>query len=138
MKLENVRKAFAKEIRETLRDRRTMLVMLVVPIFLYPALMVIVQQLVLLGRRSLEGAPVAVAVRGGTPEAIGFLERDFLLLHNPVESLPLSRCVAGRGGAAAAHHRPEVGPARVAQIILVLHREGRGRTCFPGKENLSI
>ena len=39
MNLTNVRYVLAKEIRETLRDRRTIMVMIVVPVFLYPALL---------------------------------------------------------------------------------------------------
>ena len=79
MNLRNVRRVFFKELKETMRDRRTMLVMLVVPIFLYPVLMVVVQQLVLIGRRSIEEAPARVAVVGATPAALAFLQRDSAL-----------------------------------------------------------
>jgi sodium transport system permease protein len=72
----NVATVLRKELRETLRDRRTLLVMLVVPIFLYPVLLVVIEQLVLFGRRSIEERPVTVAVSGATPAAAAFLERD--------------------------------------------------------------
>lgn len=53
-----------KEIRETLRDRRTLLVMIVVPVLLYPMLMVVVEQVAVFGRRSMEQAELRVAVVG--------------------------------------------------------------------------
>lgn len=56
----------AKELTETLRDRRTLFIMIVVPTFLYPALFVVMEQLALFGQRSLEGTAVRVAVVGGT------------------------------------------------------------------------
>jgi sodium transport system permease protein len=51
-----------KEMRETVRDRRTLLIMIVVPVLLYPAIMILSQQLSLFGRRQLERAPARVAV----------------------------------------------------------------------------
>jgi sodium transport system permease protein len=57
----------AKELRETLRDRRTLLVMIVVPILLYPALLIVVEQLVLFGMRNLEADAAPVAVVGEVP-----------------------------------------------------------------------
>jgi sodium transport system permease protein len=58
---------FMKEARETLRDRRTLLIMVVVPVLLYPALLVVSEQLLLFGRRSLEAEPSPVAIVGGAP-----------------------------------------------------------------------
>ncbi len=55
---------FRKEMRETLRDTRTLLIMVVVPVLLYPALMIVAQQLALFGQRQLESEPSAVAVAG--------------------------------------------------------------------------
>src|SRR5690606_30789976 len=43
-----------KEMRETLRDWRTLLMMVGVPVLLYPALLVLSQQLALLGIRRVE------------------------------------------------------------------------------------
>jgi len=55
---------FRKEMRETLRDTRTLLIMVVVPVLLYPALMIVAQQLALFGQRRLASEPSAVAVSG--------------------------------------------------------------------------
>lgn len=62
----------AKEFRETLRDRRTLLVMIVVPVLLYPVLLITMEQLLLFGIRNLEAeaAPVAVVrLDGEAPRA---------------------------------------------------------------------
>jgi sodium transport system permease protein len=65
-----------KELRETLRDWRTMLMMVVIPILLYPAMLVIGQQLALFGMRRIEAAPARVAVSGDVPrELVSFLSR---------------------------------------------------------------
>jgi sodium transport system permease protein len=74
--LANVGKVFRKELRETIRDRRTLIVMLVVPIFLYPVLLIIVQQLALFGQRQLEEAPVTIVTQGGSAEALALLHED--------------------------------------------------------------
>jgi sodium transport system permease protein len=55
---------FRKEMRETLRDTRTLMVMVVVPVLLYPALLILSQQLVLFGQRQLQREPASVAVAG--------------------------------------------------------------------------
>jgi sodium transport system permease protein len=59
---------FRKEMKETLRDRRTLLIMVAVPVLLYPAIMVLAQQLTLFGRRQLESSAARVAVLGSVPE----------------------------------------------------------------------
>ncbi len=64
-----------KEMRETLRDRRTLLIMIVVPVLLYPMIMILSQQLSLFGRRQLESAPARVAVMGDVSDSlIAFLQ----------------------------------------------------------------
>lgn len=66
---------FRKETRETLRDRRTLFMMVVVPVLLYPALLVASEQLLLFGQRRLEAEPAPVAVVGPAPsELMSFLE----------------------------------------------------------------
>ena len=64
------RAVLAKELRETLRDRRTLIIMVVVPAFLYPAMFVLMEQLALFGQRNLTEDPVRVAVVGGEAEAV--------------------------------------------------------------------
>jgi len=68
---------FRKEILETLRDRRTLLVMVVVPVLLYPGLLVLAEQMALVGLRRLEADAVVVALGGDPwPELRAFLEAD--------------------------------------------------------------
>ena len=45
---------FRKELRETLRDRRTLFVMIAVPVLLYPGVLIGAEQLSLFGTRNLE------------------------------------------------------------------------------------
>lgn len=75
-----VRTVVAKELRETLRDRRTLIIMLVVPIFLYPALLIVVEQLALFGQRQLEEAPASVVAQGAGAEALAILRSDSSLI----------------------------------------------------------
>ena len=66
---------FRKELRETMRDRRTLLIMIVVPVLLYPALLIVSEQLLLFGRRSLEARPSPIGVLGeATPELLELLD----------------------------------------------------------------
>ena len=76
MNFANVLLVFRKELTETLRDRRTLLIMLVVPIFLYPLLLILVQQLAIFGRRQLEEAPVTVVAQGAGGELLALLQSD--------------------------------------------------------------
>lgn len=61
---------FRKELRETLRDRRTLFIMVAVPVFLYPVLLIATEQLFLLGARNLEAEESPVAVIGDPPAAL--------------------------------------------------------------------
>ncbi|HEV2146902.1 MAG TPA: ABC transporter permease subunit/CPBP intramembrane protease [Longimicrobiaceae bacterium] len=71
-----VRSVLAKELRETLRDRRTLMLMVVFPIFLYPVLFVLMEQMALFGQRSLEAEPARVAVAGEAGPLAAFLAAD--------------------------------------------------------------
>lgn len=65
---------FRKELLETLRDRRTLAIMIVVPVLLYPALLVLTEQLALFGLQRLEAEAIPVSVSGGEwPEMEEFL-----------------------------------------------------------------
>lgn len=77
----------AKELTETLRDRRTLFIMIVVPAFLYPALFVVMEQLALFGQRSLEGTAVRVAVVDAEPEDLNLSASSRLRLV-PLEGEP--------------------------------------------------
>jgi len=61
---------FRKELRETLRDRRTLFVMVAVPVLLYPVLLIGTEQLFLFGARNLEAEASPVSVVG---DALGTL-----------------------------------------------------------------
>ncbi len=64
-----------KELRETLRDRRTLVMMIVVPVLLYPVLLVVSEQLLLFGQRRLEKHTAPVAVVGEAPPGLVSLLR---------------------------------------------------------------
>lgn len=67
-----------KEIRETLRDRRTLVIMAVVPALLYPGLMIFVQQLALFGQRRIETESYRVAVAEAPPGTLRILSDSTL------------------------------------------------------------
>ncbi|HEY8925397.1 MAG TPA: ABC transporter permease subunit/CPBP intramembrane protease [Polyangia bacterium] len=65
----DVRVVWAKELRETLRDRRTLGIMLLFPLVVYP-LMALLMTEVIAGKEAAQGTrPSRVAVVGGAPEA---------------------------------------------------------------------
>ena len=81
-----VRRVVAKELRETVRDRRTLVMMLVVPTLLYPAMMILAQQIALVGQRRLGERPASVAVAGGDSALSAFLRADTALRIAPADS----------------------------------------------------
>ncbi|HEX8362280.1 MAG TPA: ABC transporter permease subunit/CPBP intramembrane protease [Longimicrobium sp.] len=99
MNVRTVGTVLRKELRETLRDRRTLFMMLVIPTLLYPALFVLMEQLALFGQRKLEERPPAVAV-AGADDVRGFLARDSLLRVVPAAEAPAEARRAGRVQAA--------------------------------------
>ncbi len=64
-----------KELKETLRDRRTLVMMIVVPVLLYPLILVVSEQLVLLGQRRLEARASPVALVGDVPADLADMVR---------------------------------------------------------------
>ncbi len=67
---------FVKELRETLRDRRTLLMMIVVPVLLYPAILIVSEQLLLFGQRKLAERASPVALVGDVPTDLLELARN--------------------------------------------------------------
>jgi len=63
MHFATIRIILVKELREILRDRRTLLLMIGIPVFLYPALFVLMEQVMLFGQGNLSEQEVAVGVR---------------------------------------------------------------------------
>jgi sodium transport system permease protein len=76
MRWQTVRTVLGKELRETVRDRRTLFMMLVLPTLLYPAMLVLVQQIAIFGQRQLSAAPARVAVAGADPALVRFIDGD--------------------------------------------------------------
>lgn len=103
MRWRTVGRVMAKELRETLRDRRTLIMMVVVPVFLYPVLLVVMEQAMIFGQRSLRERASRVAVAGEDRPLLDFLARDSSL-----------RVVRPGGDAAAALREGEV------EAVLVL------------------
>ena len=69
-----IRTVLRKELVETLRDRRTLMIMVVLPVLLYPAIMVLTQQVSIIGANRIEAAPSTVAVVGrADPELLAYL-----------------------------------------------------------------
>jgi sodium transport system permease protein len=97
-----VRDVLAKELRETLRDRRTLVMMVVLPVFLYPVLFMLMEQLALFGQRSLEAEPARVAVAGEAGPLADFLAADSAVRVVAVEGPPAEAVSAGEVEAAVA------------------------------------
>lgn len=68
MRARIIRAIAVKELRESLRDRRTLFLMVFLPILLYPALLVLISQVTLLKLSELEQAEVTVGVIGADLE----------------------------------------------------------------------
>ena len=69
MRFAAVRIVWAKELRETLRDRRTLVVMLLFPLVVYPLISLLMTE-VMAGKQSSEGMrPSRVAIVGGDAAA---------------------------------------------------------------------
>jgi sodium transport system permease protein len=79
-----------KELRETLRDRRTLIVMIVVPVLLYPAMLIVMEQIALFGRRSLEATAVRVALIGPVPDDGRYLDADPNITATRPDTVPLN------------------------------------------------
>ncbi len=75
--MRNILIIWAKELRDTVRDRRTLMVMVLVPILLTPALIVGMNALV----HATSSKPVHIAVSGQTaaPQLVALLRRQPLV-----------------------------------------------------------
>ncbi|HET9949602.1 MAG TPA: ABC transporter permease subunit/CPBP intramembrane protease [Longimicrobiales bacterium] len=127
---------FLKELRETLRDRRTLFVMIVVPILLYPGMLVISEQLLLFGRRSLEAEVARVAVVGDAPEELRALveaDEDLVLVEISTEATEAVRDGSVAAAAVLGPAPPE-GGTRSATVLYdgASERSQRGREELAG------
>lgn len=59
-----------KELVETLRDRRTLMIMVILPVMLYPGLMILTQQVSMVGARRISAEPAEVALVGTVDPAL--------------------------------------------------------------------
>ena len=64
MNLKRTLTIFRKETRDVLRDRRTLLVMIVLPIILYPTMMILMTQVMLTQAKKLEEKSAKVVIQG--------------------------------------------------------------------------
>src|SRR5262249_34844716 len=62
MRLAKVKEIFRKEILDTLRDRRTLMIMIVVPVLLYPGLMIFVNEVAATQQAKMEQKKIRVAL----------------------------------------------------------------------------
>jgi sodium transport system permease protein len=67
MNLRHVRLTFGKELREALRDRRTLAVMILLPLVVYPLLSLLAAQVAMGREKSREARPSQVAFSGNGP-----------------------------------------------------------------------
>jgi sodium transport system permease protein len=84
-----------KELRETLRDRRTLVVMVVVPVLLYPFMLITVEQIALFGQRSLEASSVRVALVRAPADGAAFVDADPQIMTVRVDTVPGNALRAG-------------------------------------------
>ena len=70
MKLRTVNTIFRKEILDTIRDKRTVIMMIGLPIVLYPAMLLIGLQAAIIHHQQLEAAVSRIAIKADTPQAI--------------------------------------------------------------------
>ena len=124
-----------KEMRETIRDRRTLLIMIVVPVMLYPAIMILSQQLSLFGRRQLEADPARVGVNGVVPDdLLGYLQAREEL---DVVRVGDAEAAVRAGVASAVAHIEEDGAEEGTRTVTVFYdgasdRSQRARTILVG------
>ena len=85
MRMSVIRLVYRKEIRETLRDRRTLFIMIVLPILLYPLLMLGLSSVAMDRVRRLTEGVHPVAVEGACAALVSRLEKDESFDVIPVE-----------------------------------------------------
>jgi sodium transport system permease protein len=78
MKWNNVRLIYCKEISGAIRDRRTLISMILIPLIFYPLLFLGIGYFTMMGQQKSESIPSVVAIRGGenAPGLIERLEKD--------------------------------------------------------------
>ena len=120
-----------KELRETLRDRRTLLMMIVVPVLLYPVILIITEQLLFLGMRNLEADAARVALVGEPPADLVELVDARETLERIEISMAPAAAIRADSVAAVAIVAPRADPDGTRPITLLFDaasdRSQRGR-----------
>ena len=122
------RAVLVKELRETLRDRRTLMIMIIVPAFLYPAVFVLMEQLALFGQRSLEEDPIRVAVVGFSADTLPLGSGPELQVVRSEEP-PLQQLRQGTLEVAIVLE-PVAAEGYPSQKVTVLYDESRDRSTY--------
>jgi sodium transport system permease protein len=119
MRWGTVRTVLAKELRETVRDRRTLFMMLVLPTLLYPALLVLIQQLAILGQKRLSAEPAKVAVAGADAALVRWMDGDSTIRVFSAESATVAAVREGTVEAAVVLDAApaDAGASRRARIL---------------------
>jgi sodium transport system permease protein len=63
MRIKKIKTVFLKEVLDTLRDRRTLLIMIVIPVLLYPGLMIFMNELVTTQQAKMEQKTINVGLK---------------------------------------------------------------------------
>jgi sodium transport system permease protein len=114
----NVLRVFGKELKETLRDRRTIIVMVIVPVFLYPVLLVVVEQLAIFGQRRIEQVQVLVAVSAPVGPR-DFLDADSAIVVVPATETAEEELLGGSLDALVAVGPEADGPSTTASARIL-------------------
>jgi len=127
---------FRKELRETIRDRRTLLLMVVVPVLLYPALLVLSEQILLFGQRRLQERVTPVGVVGDVPaELLALVDSARGLRRVPVHGDPERAVRSDSVVAVAQVGREGLGGAR---SVLVLYNGTSDRSQLARRELVRV
>jgi sodium transport system permease protein len=104
-----------KELRETLRDRRTVAVMVLLPLVVYPLVSLLTTEVLAAKQMAAEARTSRVAVVGADADAGGAVAdvRDRLLATREIELVPIASAVPSRGAGAAA----EVSAGRIDALV---------------------
>ena len=117
---------YRKELKETLRDRRTLIIMIVVPVLLYPVLLVASEQLALFGQRQLEETAVRIGVGPGLEDV-----SEFVSPYDDAVAVPVGDPVQGvRDGTvdvSVLERSSEAGPEILVLYDAASDRSQRGR-----------
>lgn len=80
-KLDNILNIWSKEIKETLRDKRTLFIMTLLPILLYPSLMLGMTQLIVYQLDKIDKEDVTIAIEGNSQKINELLQgKSFKIL----------------------------------------------------------